>query len=1306
MAPALVHLPLPPPLLLLLPLLLTQSAAAFDTSALDDVAFYAPSTVLASDSFGARVVAMTSLNDGLWAAANSSLAEQPFIAAPHERGVEWVLNFSAPAAAAPGAFANTSNAGGVATLPTAAGFLGIAYDVSWPECVALCFNTATCAAWAWYETAAGSRMGSTGSRFAASSGGAGAGAGAGVGAGVGASQQQCNFFAAPFGTGPQPWPSGNVLFAQGGALSGAAPAQVDAVADGLRSGAWLGGLGTGGYELRADGTFHLSTLRNQGPASEPWLGVVRDMVLAVRVNGAAHVARLAPFGGLAGVPQLVYAARVPLARLQFLGLSLYAYSPLTPGNVNSSNTPAVAFTLHARNDGVAQPMNVSFAVFSGLGLRNDWRGASASAARAPGVSSRSECAAACVRAGDACVAWQWDEAGGACLTDGNVIALGANAAGLDAGHPGVFAVSNEAAGASVLFANRVPAGLPQLHNAIGEQGLFTAPGFCSEGGCAFSYGAASGDSAEALLALLAEAEDPSTLLAARGGVGGVGGGSGAPAADGDLFAMASVTATGVTPGANASLSIVHSWHFPRYFWYRDAFSGSDNGVRYAINYASASDVPRALNLTVLAGNLRDWQAVYAGLPDPLLSDAAFNLFAHARSSMWFLRDAEYRQWESLEFTDFLNPTNGDERHLPYFHVAPAAMRSQLRTMAAHSHNADGSFYCVVVSAAHDAQFGAGDPCPPQDHPDDVAMFLVGLYELYALANDTALAAELYPAVVAGLDFYAKSFNSTAWGLPYQVHETYDAVPLSPTITGEGNLGTSLYNSLNYLTALNCVARLADAQGDAASAAQARALLARATASVERNLWQPGALPAFVGDTLQGYALFTEPTNGWPYKSSDGLHGQVLAYRLGFGDLLPRLYMQLHQRFATGDLDSPFGLSFSSFSGQNWVMSDHSNAALRLRWNDVRGFDTSLRQVRYWRETRRELTRSTAVVYTGSGMYGLLNYYGYALFFFHTLSAFSGQTADLPARTISFRPHFSAFSAAGEAAVPLLLGGSLGKLSISPAEATLSAAFLDEGAPLSFLEVRICQHVFAAGPYELSAPGAALRFALPAPCDTSQASSASTAASANYGVAAPAPNASATATWAQALGTAPLQGVTRAECLAYVAAHVYCGYAFDAASSKCWPVPGVACYLVDAPPRAAAAPAREVGFVSCSYASAGYSPPAFVNTSSTAFFANASFSLGFAPLDSPVFSAVLPGFDACAALAARQQACGYLWAPRYAGPVLGSCGPAAMDAGCCVLNPTSPASGGCAPGSPLDPAVWGAGAVLGLFDGENGGGGTR
>jgi uncharacterized protein (DUF608 family) len=115
------------------------------------------------------------------------------------------------------------------------------------------------------------------------------------------------------------------------------------------------------------------------------------------------------------------------------------------------------------------------------------------------------------------------------------------------------------------------------------------------------------------------------------------------------------------------------------------------------------------------------------------------------------------------------------------------------------------------------------------------MFVIGLYELYSLANDTSIVDELYQAVVSGLLYYQLNYDSTLWSLPYSVHETYDAVPLTPTITGEGNLGTSLYNSLNYLTALNCIASLADYRNDTQTSNQARLMLNRSTKSILKNL---------------------------------------------------------------------------------------------------------------------------------------------------------------------------------------------------------------------------------------------------------------------------------------------------------------------------------------------------------------------------------------------------------------------------------------------------------------------------------------
>lgn len=309
-----------------------------------------------------------------------------------------------------------------------------------------------------------------------------------------------------------------------------------------------------------------------------------------------------------------------------------------------------------------------------------------------------------------CFAWQWDEAASSCTIDKTSYAQGANHAGVDSGLPGSFTSSKT----SVVFSTSVNAGAKILHNALGEQGFFVLAGHAAAG---VTSAASSAASIETLLATL-KARDPSAALLGSGDL--------APAA-GDLFAAASVTASGVPPGQSVSLSLAHAWHYPHFFWFRDRFSGSDNGVRYTSTYADVHAVAASIDLNTTTQQLLDWQRVFIGLPDPLLRDGVMNLFNHVRSAIWHGGDEQqYRQWESFEFSDWSNPTNGDERHLPYFHYLPETMKSKLMTEINHLEHTvgpvKGMFPCVVVSGASDHQLGI-DPCLGSiaTHPDDITM---------------------------------------------------------------------------------------------------------------------------------------------------------------------------------------------------------------------------------------------------------------------------------------------------------------------------------------------------------------------------------------------------------------------------------------------------------------------------------------------------------------------------------------------------------------------------------------------------------
>ena len=54
------------------------------------------------------------------------------------------------------------------------------------------------------------------------------------------------------------------------------------------------------------------------------------------------------------------------------------------------------------------------------------------------------------------------------------------------------------------------------------------------------------------------------------------------------------------------------------------------------------------------------------------------------------------------------------------------------------------------------------------------------------------------------------------------------------------------------------------------------------------------------------------------------------------------------------------------------------------WRTSSAWSTSLNQMSVFREKKKENTRHTAVLSTVNGQYMLLNYYGYVLFFYHTL----------------------------------------------------------------------------------------------------------------------------------------------------------------------------------------------------------------------------------------------------------------------------------------------------------------------------------
>ena len=129
---------------------------------------------------------------------------------------------------------------------------------------------------------------------------------------------------------------------------------------GMRSSVPLGGLGTGTFEVRADGSFADWMLENQGPAlaansvQNSKLPTLLGATLGLKIGSFATVLQTHPADdGLPAAEALTYAGAYPFSRHTLsdsrlpagVSAELYSYSAVKLYDENASALPAVAFTL-------------------------------------------------------------------------------------------------------------------------------------------------------------------------------------------------------------------------------------------------------------------------------------------------------------------------------------------------------------------------------------------------------------------------------------------------------------------------------------------------------------------------------------------------------------------------------------------------------------------------------------------------------------------------------------------------------------------------------------------------------------------------------------------------------------------------------------------------------------------------------------------------------------------------------------------------------------------------------------------------
>jgi non-lysosomal glucosylceramidase len=194
---------------------------------------------------------------------------------------------------------------------------------------------------------------------------------------------------------------------------------------GIRSAVPLGGMGTGNFELRGDGTFRQWCIESQSPGGGAKLdiGALDEAVLGVKIGHKAALLRTRPPAGLPGVAAMTYEGAVPVSKLSVkdsnLGadVDLYAHGEIIPWDYNGSMTPAVAFTLTVSNP-AATPVDVSLLLSMPLASQPNTARMTDKGTLHPGAQTPLACKTACDEATD-CNAWSF-----AAQTGCSLIAIG------------------------------------------------------------------------------------------------------------------------------------------------------------------------------------------------------------------------------------------------------------------------------------------------------------------------------------------------------------------------------------------------------------------------------------------------------------------------------------------------------------------------------------------------------------------------------------------------------------------------------------------------------------------------------------------------------------------------------------------------------------------------------------------------------------------------------------------------------------------------------------------------------------------
>ncbi|XP_064405275.1 uncharacterized protein LOC135350425 [Halichondria panicea] len=814
---------------------------------------------------------------------------------------------------------------------------------------------------------------------------------------------------------------------------------------GMRSSVPLGGISTGVFELRADGSFHEFTIFNQYPAGAAKMQTFDDMFMAVRTQAndesVALVLQTHPSNKeLPGVRSLDYRGAYPVSKLLVndprlpVDMSVYAYSWYKHSDMNISATPAVAFTAVFRNT-LTEDVNASFMLNLPIGLEhrtqrvadqfspnlNSYDSSYASPPAEvhqltvqPDKDMSIECFMMC---GDGCKSWTYNKSSSECLVYKDAPRMNGHNDNCSSGVKTHWTVNS-----GCLTVNRDTPG----YNTHGNMSL-----------CAFSSDKEVDIKVGTSNSVTSLWKDFSTS------------GSFSEVTEGSYVAGAVSGQVSLKPNEVKEVTIVLGWYFPE----RD-FLGLPVGNYYSHLVDNSSQAAQLVgkNVKSVVKDAAKLHTTFFGSDvDETLQDMLINSLSHIRSAFW-LKDGRWRQWEAHDCVNLDSVHNDGERHIPYLMIFPDSTISKMRAWA--SFQLDNGMIqeqlrCGCQSLPIlpiEVEFGCG-----RAMSDVSSMFIVYLLEIlqwHPGPTSNQVVKELWPNAKRAAQWHLDVSKKV--GMPQYLVSTYD-------VLGLRSYPYASYNGAFHLLAMKAAEKLAVWMNDTDFALECHTAFLVGQDTLDDILWNStGKYYNAYSTTEEDFAeeLFFEdlrvnlcdypkyhkeewgecydgsPTNPGAIMT-DTFYAQVLAYSLGIGTLVKdENKLRSHMKAERVYSHSPRGMVVMTgrytkvpipwSDNAIWMMGNPNWASIQLHLGEDRdeAMDVVRESFDQWRTKLNEIWNVAGILasgdYTNSGASAttddtelpyITSHYGYYMSSWHIILALSGQNVDVNEQKMTFSPKF-------------------------------------------------------------------------------------------------------------------------------------------------------------------------------------------------------------------------------------------------------------------------------------------------------------